>query len=415
MPFSDGKKPAKWREFFFCEHLMDYPVRIPKWEGVRTRQYKYARYIEQDPPYEFLHDLKSDPSELRNLAGSAEHARELAMARKLCDRERDRLGGPYLKDPPPRTNRATQPATKKQGGKKQDQQATKKAATPNVLLIISDDQTWTDYGFMGHPVIQTPRLDQLARESVTFTRGYVPTALCRPSLMTMITGLYPSQHGVTGNDPAIPVNLKAGTARRDAAYLAECERLRSRVKTMPTIPRLLAQRGYLSFQTGKWWEGPHSYGGFTHGMTHGDFTRGGRHGDAGLAIGRTGLQPVYDFIDLATTQQKPFFIWYAPFLPHTPHNPPPRILKKYEQVGRSPALAKYYAMCEWFDETCGSLLDHLDDRKLSKNTLVIYVTDNGWIQRTSTTKVPDGWRPRFAPKSKQSPYDGGVRTPIMVR
>ena len=72
-------------------------------------------------------------------------------------------------------------------------------------------------------------------------------------------------------------------------------------------------------------------------------------------------------------------------------------------------------MCEWFDETCGSLLDHLDDRKLSENTLVIYVTDNGWIQRTSTTKVPDGWRPSFAPKSKQSPYDGGVRTPIMVR
>ena len=53
---------------------------------------------------------------------------------------------------------------------------------PNIVLIISDDQGWMDYGFMGHPVIHTPHLDRLARESIVFRRGYVPTALCRPSL-----------------------------------------------------------------------------------------------------------------------------------------------------------------------------------------------------------------------------------------
>ena len=72
---------------------------------------------------------------------------------------------------------------------------------PNVVLILSDDQAWMDYGFMGHPVIQTPHLDRLAARSATFRRGYSPTPLCRPSLLTMITGLYPHQHGVTGNDP----------------------------------------------------------------------------------------------------------------------------------------------------------------------------------------------------------------------
>jgi arylsulfatase A-like enzyme len=70
---------------------------------------------------------------------------------------------------------------------------------PNVVLIISDDQAWTDYGFMGHAHMQTPNLDRLARESVTFKRGYVPTALCRPSLMTLATGHYAHRHGVTGN------------------------------------------------------------------------------------------------------------------------------------------------------------------------------------------------------------------------
>jgi uncharacterized sulfatase len=64
-------------------------------------------------------------------------------------------------------------------------------------------------------------------------------------------------------------------------------------------------------------------------------------------------------------------------------------------------------MCEFFDETCGQLLDHLDEQKLTDNTIVIYVTDNGWIQD------PD--KPQYAPKSKQSQYDGGLRTPILVR
>ena len=62
---------------------------------------------------------------------------------------------------------------------------------PNVVLIISDDQAWTDCGFMGHRVVRTPRLDRLAARSLVFTRGYVPTALCRPSLATISTGLCP--------------------------------------------------------------------------------------------------------------------------------------------------------------------------------------------------------------------------------
>ena len=76
------------------------------------------------------------------------------------------------------------------------------AKPPNIVYIISDDQSWNDYGFMGHPDIQTPHLDKLAKESVLFKRGYVPTALCRPSLMTMLTGHYAIVHGVTGNDPS---------------------------------------------------------------------------------------------------------------------------------------------------------------------------------------------------------------------
>jgi len=65
-------------------------------------------------------------------------------------------------------------------------------------------------------------------------------------------------------------------------------------------------------------------------------------------------------------------------------------------------------MCEWFDETCGELLDKLDEKGVADNTIVLYVCDNGWIQ--DPNKVG-----RFAQRSKQTPYEGGIRTPIMVR
>ncbi|MEC9091817.1 MAG: sulfatase-like hydrolase/transferase, partial [Planctomycetota bacterium] len=291
--------------------------------------------------------------------------------------------------------------------------ARKSGNLPNVLFIISDDQTWTDYGFMGHKVIQTPNLDKLASESYTFTRGYVPTSLCRPSLMTMISGLYPRQHFVTGNDPGVPDDADRRQYRRKPEYQELRNALISKVDQVPTLPRLLSRKGYVSFQCGKWWEGNHKRGGFTQGMTHGDPARGGRHGDEGLKIGRNGLEPITEFLD--QRKGKPFFIWYAPFLPHTPHNPPRRLLDKYRSQTKHIQMAKYYAMCEWFDETCGELLGELEKRKLSDNTIILYVTDNGWIQRTPDVKLPQGWGPSFAPKSKQSPFDGGVRTPVMVR
>ena len=75
------------------------------------------------------------------------------------------------------------------------------SAPPNVVLILSDDQHWSDYGFMGHEHLQTPALDRLASESLVFRRGYVPFSLCCPSLASLITGRYPHEHLIVGNDP----------------------------------------------------------------------------------------------------------------------------------------------------------------------------------------------------------------------
>lgn len=274
------------------------------------------------------------------------------------------------------------------------------ADTPNIVMILSDDQAWNDYSFMGHEVIETPNLDRLAKEGVVFRRGYVPTALCRPSLMTLITGQYAHAHGVTGNDPS-----PKHAAKDSDLYNERRAKLISYIDQFATVPELLGDKGYLSHQSGKWWEGNYSRGGFTHGMTRGFPEKGGRHGDDGLTIGRKGLKPVEEFVDHAISEEKPFFLWYAPFLPHTPHTPPARLLEKYEQRVESKSVAKYYAMCEWFDETCGQLVEMLKDKGVSDNTLIVYVTDNGWIQHPE--------RNGYAPRSKQTAYEGGIRTPII--
>ncbi len=280
---------------------------------------------------------------------------------------------------------------------------------PNVVFIISDDHAWTDYGFMGHPQIETPHLDRLAARSATFVRGYVPTALCRPALATLSNGLYAHQHRISGNDPTrLPGMARFGG--KGETIPDEYQRLREKLISQsdrhPTIARLLGRQGYLSHQSGKWWEGSYRRGGFTHGMTHGFPEPGGRHGDKGLTIGRTGMAPVTDFIDHAVAEKKPFFLWYAPFLPHTPHTPPERLFAKYKAKGiASDFIARYYAMVEWFDETCGELLAHLDAKGLTDNTLVVYVGDNGWIQRPDSAGS--------APRSKQSANEGGIRQPIL--
>ena len=92
LPFLRGETPSDWRQDFFCEHLMNHGA-IPKWEGVRSQRYVYARYFQEDPAFEFLHDLQLDPDQLHNYAGASSHSAVLEKLRRRCDTLRDRHGG----------------------------------------------------------------------------------------------------------------------------------------------------------------------------------------------------------------------------------------------------------------------------------------------------------------------------------
>jgi uncharacterized sulfatase len=264
------------------------------------------------------------------------------------------------------------------------------ASKPNVILIISDDHGFDDYGFMGHERIKTPHLDRMAAESLLYTRGYV-MPVCSPSLASLLTGKLPHAHGITGND------LSGGRSKAGHRELLKQQLLGNSV----IMPKAVTEAGYLTFQTGKIWNVTYEDVGFTHGMTD----TAGRHGDAGLKIGREGMEPIYDFIKMAEKEKKPFFIWHAPFLPHDPHNPPAEIFAKYKGKGPTPAAEKYNAMVEWFDNTCGELDEYLEKEGLKENTVILYLADNGW-------DAAYGYK---GERAKLSPYELGIRTPMFVR
>ncbi|WDI41046.1 sulfatase-like hydrolase/transferase [Bremerella sp. P1] len=280
------------------------------------------------------------------------------------------------------------------------------AENPNVVFLLSDDQGWTDYGFMGHPHVQTPNLDRLASAGILYERGYVTAPLCRPSLASIVTGLYPHQTQIRGNDPTMPVGFQRRTEPGKKLWQERRDRMTSPMASHPSFIKALKQNGYATLQTGKWWEGNPLDHGFTHAMTHGDLSRGGRHGDEGLKIGRETMTPIYDFIDTAHSNNQPFFIWYGVFLPHSPHNAPDRLFNKYKDIAPNEPTARYWANVEWLDEGCGELVKFLKAKDLYDNTIFVYTCDNGWVQDPDTKNR--------SVRSKREPYEAGIRTPIFI-
>lgn len=293
---------------------------------------------------------------------------------------------------------------------------------PNVVVILADDQSYRDFGFMGNELVHTPNIDRLAAKSAVFANGYVPMSVCRPSLATILTGRYPHQHGVHFNHP--PPGLSAMRKMTAGEYHATRATAEHLIGKRQTIPRLLAQHGYVSFQAGKHWEGDYRNAGFTHGMTTGrpveaeDWVRGTRpqtngelvahgNGDAGLAIGRVTMQPVFDFVD-QHAGKKPFLLWYAPFMPHTPFDAGPEFHQPYANKNVPYHLKPYYAEIARFDATVGKLLSHIEEAGLTDETLFVFASDNGFR--------PDEQKPsRQNDRSKLTVGEDGIRTPILVR
>ena len=247
------------------------------------------------------------------------------------------------------------------------------------MLAIADDADYEQLGFMGHARVHTPNLDRLARTGTVFTTAYVPTSRCRASLASLLTGRWPHQHGVFYN--------VGPSGRLDASS---------------SLPRLLSEAGYRTFLGGKFWEEDIDSFGF----------RAEDRSDEDTFV-RTGQAQLFDFVR-RHADDGPLFLWWAPMLPHLPHDPPARHL---ERVGdapievpayvRRPRQAEYrelervsLAMTGWLDEGIGELVGVLEETGALERTLFCFLIDNGYANG-----LP----------SKGSPYEKGLRTPILVR
>ena len=260
---------------------------------------------------------------------------------------------------------------------------------PNIVLIISDDQDNEHLGFMGNPVVRTPNWDRLAEQGTVFTTCHLTASRCRPSLASLLSGRLPHQSGIYAN---YHKERTGGNNDIDGEKMLDPKN---------SLPRLLAKAGYATYGSGKYWEGEARAMGFTHGL--GQRRRFGE-------FARKGQAELFSFID-ENAGEKPMFVWWAPLMPHTPHNPPKQFLEMFDpgdipvpdyitRENREEFLKKEHlslAMEAWTDDEFGKLRAKLEEKGEDANTLYVFLIDNGWCNG-----LP----------AKGSVFEKGVRTPV---
>jgi arylsulfatase A-like enzyme len=284
-------------------------------------------------------------------------------------------------------------------------------ARPNILFILSDDQRWDSLGVEGNRDIVTPNLDKLAGEGILFPRATVAVSLCCPSRATLVTGLLPHQHGYYSNKTW---SKEAGKGFEEA-----------------TAVELLRRSGYSTTLIGKWHIAPHPWAcGFTDVRTW--MPQGAdAYVNPRLAHGKSDKIKEEDghvtelFTDDALkflraqkpAAKAPFFLWLAYTAPHTPQRPvPAHCCEPYRSMPadhRPPGFpsgekqtgpwAQYYSAITHLDEQIGRVLKTLDESGLKDNTVVFFLSDNGWMM---------GSHGRFG---KIVPEDESTRVPFMLR
>jgi arylsulfatase A len=270
------------------------------------------------------------------------------------------------------------------------------ARRPNVILIMSDDQGYGDLSCHGNPHIRTPNLDRLSTQGATFTRFYV-SPVCAPTRASLLTGRYNVRcgvHGVTGGRETMATDeTTVAEALKGAGYDTALYGKWHLGEVYPYVPHAQGFDEYIGFRTGHW----------------------NNYFDAVLE--RNGQPyPTKGYIADALTdhaiayinreRSSPFFLYIAYNTPHTPSQVPDRYWKKFAEQGMERRLAATYGMVENLDENVGRLLTHVDKQRLARDTILIFLTDNG----PDSDRYTSGLRGR-----KGSVYEGGVRVPFFLR
>ena len=288
-----------------------------------------------------------------------------------------------------------------------------KLEKPNIVLIVADDLGWSDLSYMGSKYYETPNIDKLSKSGLTFYNGYSSSANCAPSRATMLTGKYNTEHGIYTVNNSDRGNIKT--------------RKIIPIKTKNTldldfflIPEMLKELGYINGHFGKWHLGDIGYLPQDNGF---DINIGGnKYGGPGSYFApfpnvelKNINQGEYltdiigdEVVKFIEINKKNNFFAYVPFFSvHTPIQSKPDYKKKFmkKNSNRYHNRPDYAGMIQSLDENVGKILDKIDMMKLSKNTLIIFTSDNGGIGAISNQY------PLRA--GKGSYYEGGIKVPMI--
>ncbi|OAV44173.1 sulfatase [Lewinella sp. 4G2] len=303
---------------------------------------------------------------------------------------------------------------------------------PNILLIVADDLGWADLNCYGSHLIESPNLDKLARNGIQFMQGYAAAPVCSPSRASIQTGIHPARIGMTehlhgyydnGKTALIPPRIPQGLAL-----------------DYTTLGELAASAGYRTAHVGKWHLGNDEYAPDKQGyeITY----AGGRYG-----LPRSFYHPFFDgepFPDLlANTEpgdyltdalgdktlelleewgEEPWLISLNFYAPHVPIQGRQDWVDYYQMVidsshWRPFPTIEYAAMVSTLDENVGRITSYLEAEGRLKNTLIVFVSDNGGLH---VREVP-GYDQHTPPTDngilragKGYVYEGGIRVPFLL-
>ena len=304
----------------------------------------------------------------------------------------------------------------------------KTVSKPNIVFILADDMGYHEAGCFGGKIIETPNIDALAKQGMRFTNTYCGSNISAPSRGALMTGKHTGHAWIRDNreigNPDANVPLRADEV---------------------TVAELLKSAGYTTGAFGKWGLGGirtegstlnqgfdqfYGYVGQIH--AHNYFTTYLRNNNDSVTITGNITKPysVYSpvviekeaikFIE--NNKSKPFFLYFAPTLPHNPyHQPDDSVLAYYEKKTGYPvgdayaedfSVPKYASLTSRLDTEVGNIVAKLKELNLLENTLIVFASDNGTALRPAEDNYLHTGGELHGRKSEV--YEGGIKSPVIA-